>query len=163
MEHLTLLQKLRSIAVLAGCLFSLAMLVIAPIELYAVHRVRSWQPVNATVVSAEISQHRWRGLTESGHYTFTDTETGQVVSTADIRPGDLPFHLSLGNSKTWSTHRKDISSYTADAEVTVYRSPNGKDYFLEQGSYRPMTLLLLGALLWWGVIIVIARRGKSRA
>ncbi len=148
-----ILKLMRTGLIWAACAFAAAMLIFAPIELNAVRSVRHWQPVAAHFVTAG---YKRVPLDDGGgvyaFFTVRDRLSDKEIEIRDIRPGDFPFKIEFLGWPVFDTSKAVMNAYARRSDITVWRSPDGRKYVLEQGHYGLMTALLILSLLWWGAI-----------
>lgn len=154
-----LFEKVKSFAMLTLLAFSIFLGIAAPFELYQVYTVNQWPKMPAKVLNVELK----RTSPSWGSKTYWDfelelTNSGEKVSTTDVRPGDLPL-----STLNWSTTDWDAARYQIGQETEVYRSPEGGKVFLERGSYGFMVVMLCLCVSYWGWILrraITLRGGK---
>lgn len=145
---------------LGMCTFMAAMLVFAPIELNAVRGVRHWQPVAAQFIEAGYKRSSFDDGEVYPYVRVRERSSGQEVEIRDVRPGDLPFKVAFLGLHVVDTSAAEMKSYVGRGDLTVWRSPGGRKYVLEQGSYGLMSGLFILSLLWWaGIALIVRRRG----
>ncbi len=153
----------RSILVLCVCAFSGFMLIIAPIELMQVQKAHTWRPAPARLVASGVD---YPGMDVSDGpsvwYRLTRLSDGRMVEVRDVRPGDLPFRISVLNADLFNTARGDLSRIRATYNWVFYQAPGGGKAYLEPGSYTPMSVILTLSLMWWGWVI-LRRQPLSRS
>lgn len=123
---------------------SLFLLVVAPYELSLVYAARDWPAVPAHVKSVELALPPFHEGQRFWQFTLTRDDTGAELVTADVRPGDLPISI-LG----WSSTTADAQRYAPGLAVNVFVRPDGRKFFLEQGSPLLMQGVITACLALW--------------
>jgi hypothetical protein len=149
-------QQLKSCFLLVLCAFSLFFLFMAPFEMWQVHDARAWRPLPARLVKVSHERSAFRPHILYWRYDIELKETGQRVTTSDVRPGDLPI-----SAMGWSSSDDDAARYHDGQELAVFRSPEGGKVFLERGDFGQMAMIFATSLAFW--LVMIARMMKRRA
>jgi hypothetical protein len=147
--------KLKSAGLLAVCLFSLFLMVVAPFELWQVRAVDASRPLAARLIKVSHERAPFKPNLLYWRYDILLTETGERVATSDVRPGDLPMSV-MG----WSSDDDDAARYRDGQSLTVFRPTEGGKIFLERGSYAFMSFVFAACFLFWMQLIVRAIRAR---
>lgn len=139
----------KKFALLAAFGFAAVMPFAATYELYRVHAVSQWPLVPARIVSATLEPSSFRRGSSSYHYRFVDMQSGKPMETGDMRPGDLPFSFLI-----WSTSDGDAARLQARAGqiMQVRQSPDGREFYPEDGDMRFMTGVLAMCGFFWSAL-----------
>lgn len=154
-------KKVRSYFILVVSFFSLAFLFIAPFEMWSVAKVRNWDAVPAQMLDAGFKRASFSPHRMYASFTFIDLEHGKEVITADVRPGDFPMSMGVLWFHVVDSASQDVAKYPTGANFMAYRSPDGKKYYLEQGDYNTMSMILLVCGAWWLMLLRIMRSRKT--
>lgn len=137
---------LRRYAMLPVLVFAAVVPLFAAYELYRVHEVSRWQQAPARIVSATWERSTSRPYRSSWRYRLLDLQSGAEIVTGDRRPGDLP--ITIG---TWTSEDAAAARFNARAGETISlrRSPDGSEFYLEDGDSGLMAGVLAICGLFW--------------
>jgi hypothetical protein len=137
--------------------FALFMPPVALYELYRVKAVKSWQSDEMELLSVERVVHRTRRGGTSWVWSFKNPADGRIFTTSDLRPGDLP-----SSGPGWSTIEQEAMVWRRQSgqRVNVWKSPDGKEIYPEQGNAGTMLTVLALCAIWWGYRALTALRHR---
>lgn len=146
------LSKLKNIFVsfllLSITLSSLFLIIIAPIEMKAVHDSNQWEKIPARMISAQYELPAFHRGVIVPVYKFTDLKNGNIVTTSDVEAGDFPFSIDFFGAKIFDTQAKYFQEFAPNTQFTALRKSDGKKYFLKQGNYNTMRIVILMSISW---------------
>jgi hypothetical protein len=107
--------------------------------------VSTYEPVDATVLSSEVSVHRnAQGTMYSAAITYRYTVDGRTYESSDVRPGPGGWR----KGEEWA--RRVVRNHPEGATVTAYHDPDapGESYLVEDRSLLwPSVVAGIGLLL----------------
>lgn len=147
---------------LAATLTSLFLLIVAPIEMKAVHDSNQWERVPARMISAQNERSPFKRGVQCAVYQFIDLKNGNIVTTSDVEPGDFPFSIDFMGTKTFDTQAKYFQEFASNTEFNALRKNDGKKYFLKQGNYNTMRIVILLSLSWLLYVLLYAKKKSAQ-
>ncbi len=160
------LSRLKNIFIsflsLSITLSSLFLIIVAPIEIKAVHDSNQWEKIPARMISAQYERSDFKRGVQVAVYKFTDLKNGNIVTTSDVEPGDFPFSIDFFGAKAFDTQAKYFQEFAPNAELGAIRRSDGKKYFLKQGNYNTMRIVILMSISWLLYVFLYARKKAAR-
>ncbi len=129
------------LALLCGSLF---FLVFIPLETMKLVQAWEWEAVEVEIIQNDI-KHGSRG-----HYPevrVRDLETDEISGSVAFRYGDMSLSFNIAGWLGSSTLYTDRDNYPVGTVTTAYRSPDAKEYVLEQNSATLMITLFVLSLI----------------
>lgn len=147
---------------LAATLTSLFLLIVAPIEMKKVHDSNQWERIPARMISAKYERAPFKRGVQYAVYQFIDLKNGNIVTTSDVEPGDFPFSIDFMGAKTFDTQAKYFQEFASNTEFGTLRRGDGKKYFLKQGNYNTMRIVILLSLSWLLYVLLYAKKKSAQ-
>ena len=128
-----------------------------------VYASNQWEKVPARMINAQYEKSSFRRGISVAVYRFIDLKNGNIVTTSDVEPGDFPFSADLFGNKFFDTQTKYFSEFQAGREFTALRQADGKKYFLKQGNYNTMRIVILLSIIWLIYVFLYARNKSAQS
>lgn len=147
------LQRFKALIILVFAFLSVHFIGVAPLELKKVYEVEKFDKIQVYLLRIETKTFGKSNSKYVGAMQFYDKSTNKIVRINDFRAGDIENDVL---SAIFSNQSKFAKTYKANTQIYVYRSKDKREYFLERGDYKLMSiLLLLSAFFWFFVIFKI--------
>jgi hypothetical protein len=162
MEESFLVQRIKAVTILFWAFTSFYAMFTAPKELQKIAKVQNYQAVQLYIERIETFSNSLTEPKAIKAIILYDAKTNHLIKVRHLVPGGInnPGYLVLLGPKFQLS--KKIYEKT---HIEVYRSPDGREYYIERGNYIMWGAILSLAILFWLTMLIriflAYRKGKK--